>query len=724
VNRLVVATFILFSFSVVAKEKPGKTILTPSQDVLKLRPLPKKVELVDIGNDNFTLDHIVGVEGPQEISYSEVSGVQIIKRYPRLRGRLIEVFDRKTRSLLTSAYLRLDFVDREPLVFGYDFDLDSNDISKLRKDIDNTDKLNKRLTPIAYSLDKLYEQASKNGDVLENYPTNIIKAEVPSVLRTLFKQSKHKKSLEVLEENSSTRLFSVLDEVLESSRGRAYYKRSASRRRNYKRSPKQRAIALSKNAWAVETNLKLRQLLASPAEFRTFEIKDELCQIKPRPECLYKNLNTQETKDRISEITSLVDDANLKLEKLVRQIDQDHYEYLHKGQKQKLMAISEDFIALDNTLALLEISREIKEEQRSLLWGKFISTLSLTNDYKIIRFFEEGSENYTYPRFFIKNIINVLTNKIESGSLKSISLSRSELREFRKEFLDSDLEFAGNELGSGLVNALGQVFKKKSWVPYIRFATMFRKNFLTANREYVLENLLSEGGMEPGDIILEKDRQANTDVLIPGYWVHASVYLGTIKDMKHMGIWDSPEIATIRFEIEKYKTSKDRQHYLNDVWKNKRVWEDIPWFIESDRPGVGVHPLIKFLQTDGMAVLRPTKNWDLQAKKKLYAESNKRMYFQYDYVHNVKNQFSVSCSKLVLKVFDQVTFPVSKNLTYISVSPDQIGQPVSIDPLKPEQGELKLIMFFEAEKKGELTYDHRQPGHEAYERYLEASGVY
>lgn len=275
-----------------------------------------------------------------------------------------------------------------------------------------------------------------------------------------------------------------------------------------------------------------------------------------------------------------------------------------------------------------------------------------------------------------------------------------------------------------MINVLGQVFKKRDWVPYLRVSTMFRDNYLTAHRERVFKDLFGEGGMEMGDIILEKDMRANTDVLIPGYWVHASIFMGTIKEMKAIGIWDDPGFSIIRYEIEKYRTDASRQYYLNTKWKNKLPFDEIPWFFESDRPGVGVHPFIKFLRTDGMAVLRPTKNWNEQTIKWIMKRANERMYFPYDYVHNVRNKFYVSCSKVVLKVFDQITFPVSQNLGYISVSPDQIGQPVSLDPTRADQGELKLIMFLDAHQEGKMTFKHDDPStYENYETYLKATGT-
>ena len=291
------------------------------------------------------------------------------------------------------------------------------------------------------------------------------------------------------------------------------------------------------------------------------------------------------------------------------------------------------------------------------------------------------------------------------------------------ELISTKLDDKGTELSEGLVNILGQVFKKRRWVPYLRFPTMFRENFMTSRRDYVYSHLFAKEGMEPGDIILEKDMQANTDVLIPGYWIHAALYLGTIKDLKAMGLWDDPRLSIIQHEIELYRSSADRQYYLNEQWSNKLPFDEIPWFYESDRPGVGVHPLHKFMKTDGMAVLRPSHGYDLEYKKRVYYRANERMYFPYDYVHNVRNKFSVSCSKVILKIFNDITFPVSESLNFISVSPDQIGQPVASDPKVFEEGELKLVMFFDAEDKGNLKFHHKdQSTYDFYPKYLEFSG--
>jgi hypothetical protein len=465
----------------------------------------------------------------------------------------------------------------------------------------------------------------------------------------------------------------------------------------------------------------------------------------------------------------------------------NQYRYIHKGLEVPLWKFIYSKLAVDNTLMMtkegvlssswpMKIKKQVSnliDDLRMTYWTTFLNSLDSSKEYEIFRFYEEGDHHKFVGRFFVSRLLAGLKHYVSAHHERLRSSRYEELGRFNRntanelfkkyilaariaeridssekerlerliskkvkngnidqimqDYIDTDLEHMGNRVGSKIVNVLGQIFKKRKWVPYLRFTTMFRKNHLTQYRDRVFKQLFSKNGMRPGDIILEKDLKANTDVIIPGYWVHAAMYVGTIKQLKMMGIWDHPDFNMIQYEIEKYRKSPARQKYLKDTLRVKESFENIPWFYESDRPGVGVHPMHKFAQTDGMAVLRPSGKWTTPNIVNILKRANRYMYFPYDYVHNVRNQFYVSCSKVVLKIFDQVTFPVSNSLAYISVSPDQIGQPVSLDPNRPEQGDLKLIFYFDPENKGKLIYDHRRPktgdNLKAYHHYLKSSGV-
>lgn len=385
------------------------------------------------------------------------------------------------------------------------------------------------------------------------------------------------------------------------------------------------------------------------------------------------------------------DSLLLNLKTIFSDIEDLNSDYINESLREGLISISQDFINLEKRFLIQKDYDQVK-----MMWPKFFKVIP--DNYMIFRNMEEGSY-YGHPiRGWLSDLIKHYRNLI----------SRNEYKRLQKHF-DSDLDRVGNGVGSVFVNLLGKIFKKRQWVPSLRVATNFRENYLFSNMDKVIDELLAENGMRPGDIILEKDRKANTDILIPGYWVHASIYLGTIKDFKRLGVWDHPEFKKMRLEILKYNS--EWRYKLDGEYRNKRSFEDIPWFSESDRPGVGVHPLNKFLQTDGMAVIRPTAASDLDYVRNVLLKSTRYLGLPYDYTHNIKNNQAMTCSKYVLKVFDDLNFNTSVNGPYTTVSPDQISQIT-------ESTQARLIMYYEAENEGQLIYSSHQKDESAYQVYL------
>ena len=747
-------------------EKPGKSVLYPYFELSEynFKENPYRILFRENSLSLVSLDESISIQ------LKNITSLSLIKEVPRLRGELIKEFDKEDLSLLSKLYLRMK-VKSNGEVRDYFLTLDFNisneqQLKALREDLGLVNRLGLRSNLVVRKKADIYELLDQHRrdfyqfPLLSRYQGNIIKyqrffSQLERNLKAATNTNYHTQN-----NHMSVHIFSALDYAL------GNYRPSSSRLfRQRGESQRYRALKGSenkKNEWRVIENLKIRNLPYEMNDFKLKRLQDEFCtyiQTLNYKLCagnflgnlLHKNQSVQ-IKSRFEYIRNEMNNMSEAMVEFASFLKGRTHKYIHKKEQHKLDAIILKVIALDDyilqTLHLTQTNLDVRSKDiennllriRIFLWSGFLRPIINHNDYNISRFYQEGHFYKVYaPKIFEDALRFIKQAKSRVSSFNWDIIEMSELAPFVDEsnFLSEDriesgldklvateIETKGTDLGEGLVNILGQVFKKRDWVPYLRVPTMFRDNFMTSRRKYIYSHLFKEDGMKPGDIILKKDLQANTDVLIPGYWIHAALYVGSVNDLKKLGLWDDPKMAVIRYEIELYKTSQDRQYYLNTVWKNNLPFDDIPWFFESDRPGVGVHPLHKFMQTDGMAVLRPNHNYDLVSKKKVFYRANERMYFPYDYVHNVRNKFSVSCSKVILKIFDDITFPVTKYLSYVSVSPDQIGQPISLDTNHFEQGELKLIMFFDAENKGELMFHHNKSDtHDAYYHYLESTGI-
>ncbi|PJB52348.1 MAG: hypothetical protein CO099_13055 [Bdellovibrio sp. CG_4_9_14_3_um_filter_39_7] len=718
-----------------AGEVPGKSVLFPNHEIKFAHQ--RDSSNVAIHRSQIVVNDVFDGNKKGKLSFkaSDVQELILLKEIPELRGRLINAYDDEDRKFLSQLHLRLNFKpDQSPvlitgnekqtlssLVLSIDFKVENEEQrKKLESDFHVIDQLSLPMTMQVRTLKDTGLKLAKYSKEIGQYPLGLSQREVAMVVDKFFNQKIDRETFDSEKFSSSTLVWSTITEVIKKTRGFNYIKPSRIRMRGGDERSSQlfnqlKLRKIMSNPSMIEQNLEMRNLKGALPEFRFLSLKDELCikelEVAKDLECLGALKFNQ----------SQVDSALSELEKIFKERSLLKHDYIHKGFEAKIDHEMSFILKSDNDL----IDRGTKEAQvlRLRMWDQFLKIVARNKNYDEIRFFEEGGFFKEYsPRFIDLLTTQMLNSKTEL--LTQAEVQRESIESIRGEFIDTKLEHLGNNMANEIINILGQIFKKRDWVPYIRISSNFRQNYLTEFRERVFKDLFTDKGMKPGDIILEKDLQANTDVLIPGYWVHASIYLGSIKDLKRLGMWNSPSFDVIQYEIEKYKTSVDRQHYLNDVWKNNLDWEDIPWFYESDRTGVAVHPLIKFLRTDGMAVLRPTKNYGVAQIQEVMKRANQRMYFSYDYNHNVRNKFTVSCSKVVLKVFDQITFPVSHNLGYVSVSPDQIGQAVSLDPQRQDEGELKLIMFLDAYAKGKKTYDYSNPEtYGTYREYLKSSGA-
>lgn len=667
----------------------------------------------------------------------------------------------------------------ESIFITLDFNLTSQEqLEALEENINQINQLRLKSNLSVRSKDEIFRLQSEYSREFIQYPLDI-ESKKKRILPSFFKElsKRLKKSSAMNYHTRDYHMAKVVWESLDATLKHSELGRSSSRNRSGIRLRQRsgsrdrfhelRARKTKLNAWKLKENLHLRNLLPpdNKIPFKRLRLQDEFCSLAAYSHyrfCAHSFLGSllsaqvfSNFKERYQFIENYLNDLKkTKFPEFQSYLSSRDKEYIHQRDQEILNQMVLEVYALDDFIEQTQdLAKKLKEKSyqdivhnllrvRIALWSQFANILISHGNYNITRFYNEGHFYKAYPERFFTHILFFLARyrddvhpfnwaMVEMSELADDAqdesfLSHDTIKNALDDLVANDLEKKGTELGEGVVNIMGQIFKKRKWVPYLRVQTMFRENYMTEKRDEVYKTLFSSEGIKPGDIILEKDRQANTDVLIPGYWIHAALYVGTIKDLKRLGLWDDPQMAIIRHEIELYQKSEDRQYYLQTVWGNKLSFEEIPWFYESDRPGVAVHPLHKFMQTDGMAVLRANQLGETKLREIFY-RANERMYFPYDYVHNVRNKFSVSCSKVILKIFNDITFPVTQYLSYVSVSPDQIGQAVSknydIHQSNGPASQLRLIFFFDAEDEGRLKFHHKRvETHSFYSKYLKLKG--
>lgn len=187
-----------------------------------------------------------------------------------------------------------------------------------------------------------------------------------------------------------------------------------------------------------------------------------------------------------------------------------------------------------------------------------------------------------------------------------------------------------------------------------------------------------------GDIVLEKTPFRLTDKLIPGYWGHAAVWIGTESELKELGIWDDPIVA----------------RYHEQIRAGRLVAEAL-------RSGVEMNSLEHFLNIDSIGVLRKP-GLSRGSRAKTIIQALRQVGKPYDFNFDVESKERVYCSKLVYLSYSGIDWPTRKSLGRTTFTPDDVAAKAA------PGGDLQLVTFYH---DGKLVKD--QP----LERMVRLMGV-
>lgn len=175
--------------------------------------------------------------------------------------------------------------------------------------------------------------------------------------------------------------------------------------------------------------------------------------------------------------------------------------------------------------------------------------------------------------------------------------------------------------------------------------------------------------LKAGDILLEKTPFRLTDKLIPGYWGHAAVWIGTETELKELGIWDNPLVVRHRDEIREGRL-----------------------VVEALRSGVEMNTIQHFLNIDSFGILRrPDQSREVRANTVIQAL--RQVGKPYDFNFDVESKERVYCSKLVYLSFSGIDWPTKRALGRTTFTPDDVAVRAA------NNGPLQLVTFYHDGKR-------------------------
>lgn len=200
-------------------------------------------------------------------------------------------------------------------------------------------------------------------------------------------------------------------------------------------------------------------------------------------------------------------------------------------------------------------------------------------------------------------------------------------------------------IGKGLIRSWGVMSD------YLRL----RHGHLRNSRE-MRESLLRS--LKPLDVILEQNRATLTSKTIPGHWGHVAVWLGTKEELQKMGIWDRPDFAVFRKNIEQGRS-----------------------IVQMYKQGVVFESLDEFMDSDEIAVMR------VAAVQGQYAHIYPRLVDQlnkkYDFVFDAKSLGKITCTEFISFSYGDIQWPTRTTMGRIAIAPDDVAK-LSQDPKKAE----------------------------------------
>ena len=154
--------------------------------------------------------------------------------------------------------------------------------------------------------------------------------------------------------------------------------------------------------------------------------------------------------------------------------------------------------------------------------------------------------------------------------------------------------------------------------------------------------------LKAGDLLLEKTPFRLTDKLIPGYYGHIAVYIGTQEQLEELGIWDDPIVVAHKDEIIGGKV-----------------------IAEALRDGVQLNSVEHFLNIDDLVVMYDTVE-TLQEKRDRIILTLKQLGKEYDYEYDVEDNTKIICSELVYVTYLSVEWETEVVIGVETISPDNV----------------------------------------------------
>ncbi|MBF0410058.1 MAG: hypothetical protein HQM10_22130 [Candidatus Riflebacteria bacterium] len=191
--------------------------------------------------------------------------------------------------------------------------------------------------------------------------------------------------------------------------------------------------------------------------------------------------------------------------------------------------------------------------------------------------------------------------------------------------------------------------------------------------------------LKPGDIILERENWFMSNIFLPGFWPHSILYVGTVEDLRKMGLADHPAVA------KHLKEYSERDH----LGFEKRI-------IEAVSDGVVMNSLEEACDADYICAFRPRLS-EKEIKEviiKAFGYVGRR----YDFMFDFQTEDEIVCSELIYRSFrDKLSLTLSKIAGRWALPSLNIVKKFAYEKDR-EDRELDFVFFVDSDPKTGRTW--------------------
>lgn len=186
------------------------------------------------------------------------------------------------------------------------------------------------------------------------------------------------------------------------------------------------------------------------------------------------------------------------------------------------------------------------------------------------------------------------------------------------------------------------------------------------------------GKLKPGDILLERRNWFLSNAFLPGFWPHAALYVGTVDDLRRLGIADADPVKAKLAEYAR-PAADGHPHTI----------------IEAVSEGVIFSSLHHSMSADHVAVLRPRLSDEqiAQAIVRAFRHEGKPYDFEFDF----STADRIVCTELVYRAYQgMLDFKLVRVMGRSTLPAIDIVRKFARERDKPEC-ELDLVIFLDGD---------------------------